>query len=485
MTDETRIAAEAARDAENLHEKRRRGWGCFAYAAIAVLAPALALTLGWMILAVADGQLAAAAEQRARDTGDPLTAAEMRALYGSTPESEEATAKWIAALRATERIGTANVRNVPILGSNIVPATLDERGLYDAATLARAEPFLAAQGAEALNRAHAARDRALDVRYPIAFEQGYDAPIENIQELRTLANLLALETEVRAAKGDLTGATDSLLTLIAASETLAEAPDVIAYLLRVAILGVASEHAMNLIERTEFPPKDLQRLQEAFARQSFQRQLLRSRQADQYQALQSFRSDTPIGPVTVDRLRWLPFRGGDQALTLDLHREFLEEAAEGFPEADRAAQNADAKLDGLAASGIVDQFRFAHTLQTRVAFGAYVNASLRGEAEARIAATCCACERFRRERGEWPPTLAAVVPDYFPEIPLDPVDDRPLRYEVNSGRMTIHSLGHFRAENSPNTHTFDDGFVSEVLDKKSQAQTMGPAPPEEPNSDGR
>jgi hypothetical protein len=120
-----------------------------------------------------------------------------------------------------------------------------------------------------------------------------------------------------------------------------------------------------------------------------------------------------------------------------------------------------------------------------VAFGAYVNASLRGEAEARIAATCCACERYLQEQGEWPPTLAAVVPDYLPEVPLDPVDDRPLRYEVEGERMTIHSIGHFRPENSPNTHTFDDGFVSEVLDKKSRPQTMGPAPPGEASGSGR
>ncbi|HEV7280630.1 MAG TPA: hypothetical protein VGN57_10530 [Pirellulaceae bacterium] len=472
MTDETTVAAEAARDAQNVLEKRRRGWGCFAYGVIAVLAPLLSLALGWSMMSVADEQLAAAAMQRARDAGDPLTAAEMREFYGSMPESEEATAKWIAALRATEGvIAGTGVRNVPILGSANTPETLDERGLYDAATLARAEPFLASEAAEALRRAHAARECASDVRYPITFERGYDGQVTYIQTLRTLANLLALESEVHAAKGNLNAATDSLLTLIACSETLAEAPDLVAYLVRMAIIAVASDYAMNLIDRADFPPEDLKRLQDAFARQSFHGQMLRGMQGDQYQSVHFFSArDNSVRELSDDRLSWLPLRGGDQALTLDLRRKFLEAAAEGFPEADRAAAKADARVDRIASSGIADRFRYALTQELAVAFGAYVNAALRGEAQVRIAATCCACERYRQEYGDWPPTLESLVPSYLPEVPLDPVDGQPLRYRVDGERMILHSVGHFRPENAPDMHTFGNGFMSEVLGEEYESE---------------
>src|SRR5207253_1876638 len=46
----------------------------------------------------------------------------------------------------------------------------------------------------------------------------------------------------------------------------------------------------------------------------------------------------------------------------------------------------------------------------------------RSRAQLRTAIVALAVERYRRERGRWPNTLAELVPDKLANIPVDPYD---------------------------------------------------------------
>lgn len=50
-----------------------------------------------------------------------------------------------------------------------------------------------------------------------------------------------------------------------------------------------------------------------------------------------------------------------------------------------------------------------------------------------------AMERYRLQHGKWPPDLSALVPVYLSEVPVDPMDGKPIRYEVK--RRVIYSVG--------------------------------------------
>ncbi|MBI5763890.1 MAG: hypothetical protein HZA51_10240 [Planctomycetes bacterium] len=50
--------------------------------------------------------------------------------------------------------------------------------------------------------------------------------------------------------------------------------------------------------------------------------------------------------------------------------------------------------------------------------------------EMRALRIAIAAERFRMSYGKWPESLAALVPGYVESVPSDPVDGRPIRYEV-------------------------------------------------------
>ncbi len=64
---------------------------------------------------------------------------------------------------------------------------------------------------------------------------------------------------------------------------------------------------------------------------------------------------------------------------------------------------------------------------------------LHTERDAIIAAI--ALERFRRERGSYPKSLAELAPAFLDEIPVDRFDDKPLRYEIRNGRPFLYSVG--------------------------------------------
>jgi hypothetical protein len=59
----------------------------------------------------------------------------------------------------------------------------------------------------------------------------------------------------------------------------------------------------------------------------------------------------------------------------------------------------------------------------------------------RCAVAALAVERYRLARGAWPPDLAAVVPAFLKEVPLDPYDGRPLRYRRGADGVVVYSLG--------------------------------------------
>jgi hypothetical protein len=50
-----------------------------------------------------------------------------------------------------------------------------------------------------------------------------------------------------------------------------------------------------------------------------------------------------------------------------------------------------------------------------------------------------ALKRYRIARGRLPASLADLVPEYLPEVPLDPCDGKPLRYSAE--KQILYSVG--------------------------------------------
>ena len=52
-----------------------------------------------------------------------------------------------------------------------------------------------------------------------------------------------------------------------------------------------------------------------------------------------------------------------------------------------------------------------------------------------------ALEVYRRQRGTYPDSLDALVPQFLPKVPADRITGEPIRYRIVDGRPLIYSVG--------------------------------------------
>jgi hypothetical protein len=69
-----------------------------------------------------------------------------------------------------------------------------------------------------------------------------------------------------------------------------------------------------------------------------------------------------------------------------------------------------------------------------------INFERRKRALLRCALTALAAERFRLKHHNWPDSLNALVPLYLDQVPIDPFDDKPLRYRQLKDQILIYSI---------------------------------------------
>ncbi len=67
---------------------------------------------------------------------------------------------------------------------------------------------------------------------------------------------------------------------------------------------------------------------------------------------------------------------------------------------------------------------------------------LRIEVARQVAITAIALKRYQLQRGSYPTSLSALVPEFFPAVPHDPADGEPLRYRLQpDGTFLLYSIG--------------------------------------------
>src|SRR5262249_25938289 len=82
----------------------------------------------------------------------------------------------------------------------------------------------------------------------------------------------------------------------------------------------------------------------------------------------------------------------------------------------------------------------------------------------RCALAALAAERYRRQTGDWPRSLADLVPNYLSAVPLDPFDATQLRYRRTAEGAVIYSVGRDGRDDGGNTEPLpDDHFPRDVV----------------------
>jgi hypothetical protein len=74
--------------------------------------------------------------------------------------------------------------------------------------------------------------------------------------------------------------------------------------------------------------------------------------------------------------------------------------------------------------------------------GGFLGHAAQAEAQRRILIAALALERYRGRHGAYPPTLASLAPEFLKVEPVDFMDGRPLRYQLNGdGHYRLYSVG--------------------------------------------
>jgi hypothetical protein len=111
----------------------------------------------------------------------------------------------------------------------------------------------------------------------------------------------------------------------------------------------------------------------------------------------------------------------------------------------------------------------------------------RGVGNLRCAFVAVALERYRRDHDHWPETLDALVPDYLSEVPSDPQDGKPLRFQRRLDGVVVYSIGSDGADHggklnrqNPWALGGDHGIqLWEVKQRRQRPREPLPAPREE------
>jgi hypothetical protein len=308
----------------------------------------------------------------------------------------------------------------------------------------------------------AAGARRPHARLPIRYEDGLSALLPHLGTVKQMTSVFTLRALARLEANQAEGALDDLRTALRLAEVAAEEPLLISQLVRYACLTIALQTAWEGQLRHQWSASQLTDLQDRLASidvlpgmqralagerimvQGALRTILRSAEGRRelegmFDALSSDQQVDDMRPLlALKYFAWAP-RGWLYASNAEISRtlRMLETASP-------AELILLEKTWPPAPPG--SSLRYGlYRVHLRSNAPKMVHAVLkahRAQAQVRLAQTACALERHRIDIGSYPERLETLVPRWLEVLPVDPMDQQPLRYaRVGADRFRLWSIG--------------------------------------------
>ncbi|MBI2823663.1 MAG: hypothetical protein HYX69_03105 [Planctomycetia bacterium] len=369
-------------------------------------------------------------EIRAR--GEPTNLAELAAWYKAPPPDEDATKLWDQAGQILEvAAGKLTSSKLPYFGSGgVVPPPPGQP--WEELELAR--QFLD-DHADAMQLLHRAADLGGRARFPGVVPTKAMAgvtPDRSVMNMRISARAVALEANARAHAGDPQGALESIRAGLVLSQALADAPLLVAQLLRVATHGMMISEIKSMAGSKDLKGDDLAALQSTLEKIDFAEGRRRALVGERAFALTMFDEFNASMPRPLSAAKNL-LTQGDDASYLAIMSDLIATCDKPWP-------ITVSDTDALTASwGSRVSRRHVMTKLLLPAMKAYMDPFLRAETSNRLALIAVAVERYRRQKGHSPAELAALVPEFLKQVPDDPTSGEPFRYVVTDEGYALYS----------------------------------------------
>ncbi|MBL9139380.1 MAG: hypothetical protein JNK85_26155 [Verrucomicrobiales bacterium] len=297
-------------------------------------------------------------------------------------------------------------------------------------------------------------------RFNIPIEIGF---MPHLGHLKNFSTLYRVRAAARLAKGDASGAFADTLTLFRLAEAVSEEPTVMTVLIRIAQSAIAVNSVFEGLAAHAWSDAQIVELQGILRADEFRESLRFAFQGERIYGHRMY--DQMLGSSAQQDALWVqdqtestmnpamdPFprlpavapRGMFRRNQIHHHRLFDRIDAEiQSPNWPTSLTNLVSTEDFLRSMGL--RPATPHSILPAMLAPAFANVqgkAARQVVTARLADTACALERHRLKHGVFPEQLAALVPDFLPTIPVDPMNRQPLHYQrTDDGWFKLWSVG--------------------------------------------
>ncbi|QNN20708.1 hypothetical protein HED60_02870 [Planctomycetales bacterium ZRK34] len=381
--------------------------------------------------------------EQIRAAGEPVTMQELDAWYPAVPAKENAALIINDAIARMIELTDDQRRILPWYGRPPSPAfdqPLDP-SVMDTARQVVADNHIALDGLHAAIRLPAAR-------YPLDLSQGIQPMMEHLSSLRRAVNLLCVEAEVNAARGDGTAACESLLAMNRVARSLDNEPLEISQMVQIAMDMLAVIMTERAVNQTPLDPRSLARLIDALRVDDeavrFRRALIGERAwmhteyelsiPELIELLGINYGLSDIKPAELYAHRLIGTMDLDQCVYMTMSRQLIKAA-------DLPLDKRQAEMDR-----IVKQVGDQNAFITMIARGSDSVASTAFYdscrlTELRVTRAALAVLLYRQSEGHLPTKLTDVTPKYIDALPGDPFTGAALCYEVRDKGFIVYSVG--------------------------------------------
>ncbi|HAM71696.1 MAG TPA: hypothetical protein DCM86_08650 [Verrucomicrobiales bacterium] len=336
---------------------------------------------------------------------------------------------------------------------------------------------------EAVSNALAALQAPV-LRVALDYSEGARLALSHLAPTKSLVIWIGASAQVSLRAGDTHEALRALLAGTRLPDTLASDQLVISELVRIAIASIMRNRVWEALQADGWTDQDLARLQEAWEGLHFALPMARALEgeilyadstyvqvgashAEAVRLLQGMRlfastEEAPVWegwlepfPYGKEMADWITNEGfcrlwrfawidQDHSRRLRQTSRLMEAArvaAAGMSFA-RVREGIDAleKQDSIRST--YDRWRYPFAAQSPFSLFGVVGKGMRAEAERGLVVTAIALKRCQVRHRPLPESLGELVPEFLKEVPVDPMDGRPLRYRRQAGGgFLLYSVG--------------------------------------------
>ncbi|HEY2951688.1 MAG TPA: hypothetical protein VGK40_03840 [Verrucomicrobiae bacterium] len=387
-----------------------------------------------------------------RADGFPTSGAELDRWYRAVPDQENAA---LIYLQAAERMTPRKAEDEADLHGQL-------RRLPRTAPLPpELKAFLADKVAaqkDALELLHHGAVLA-ESRYPVDFSNGLLAELPHLAKLKSAAQLLQQEALLNAENGQPEAAATALHASLRLGHSLAAEPILISQLVRIALDTLCTVSLQRVLTRTTLPDPQLMVLMSDLVEADDPNSGLRAMVGERALTIRHFRmtaeevakysapenGDEPPAHVSEGGMRFVRATGFfERDLLFFLDTMATNIAAAGLP------PPKSLEFSKAASQRIIEARRKYYILSGLLlpALEKAVTRLAEDSARLRTARAALGVERYRlAHQGRLPESLAALVPNYLKEVPVDPFDGKPIRYKRLAKGYVTYSIDSDGADN--------------------------------------